>query len=242
MAEFNQNNFNKFVIDNGVIGFFEKPVVLKSGRESNWYVNWRTVSEDVFLMDQLSDHVLQYAEDLISSGQISGSDICYYGVPEGATKLGLLVQYKYASRASRYGNGSHVFPMGRAKPKEHGVPKDKFFVGAPKGNVIVLEDVTTTGGSLIDTVARLVDAGISVLACIGLTNRMEKRDDGQSVKSAIESIKSPSGDKIKYFQMSDGLNLLPEMVAKLNPGQNIQKSIEEEFAKYGLEKISLVRK
>jgi orotate phosphoribosyltransferase len=242
MAQFNQNNFNKFVIDNGVIGFFENPVVLKSGRQSNWYVNWRTVSEDVFLMDQLSEYVLNFAGDLISAGEISDSEICYYGVPEGATKLGLLVQYKYASRAPGYGKGSHVFPMGRAKPKEHGDPKDKFFVGAPKGNLIVLEDVTTTGGSLIETIIKLVEAGITVSACIGLTNRMEKRDDGRSVKSAIESIQSTDGKNIKYFQMSDALSILPEVVSRLNPSLKIQNSIEEEFKKYGLSELSLAKK
>ena len=35
--------------------------------------------------------------------------------------------------------------MGRAKPKQHGSPEDKYFVGEPNGKIVVLEDVTTTG-------------------------------------------------------------------------------------------------
>jgi orotate phosphoribosyltransferase-like protein len=37
-------------------------------------------------------------------------------------------------------------------------PKDKFFVGVPKGKTIVIEDVTTTGGSLIETLNGLKEA------------------------------------------------------------------------------------
>ena len=45
--------------------------------------------------------------------------------------------------------------MGRGKQKEHGDPKDKFFVGIPNGDTIILEDTTTTGSSLINTIIQL---------------------------------------------------------------------------------------
>jgi orotate phosphoribosyltransferase len=98
----------------------------------------------------------------------------FYGVPEGATKLGIITQYKYAKQSPSFSKGSHVLAMGRAKPKDHGAPKDKFFVGAPTGKVVVIEDVTTTGGSLITTLDGLKEAGINVVGVISLTNRMEK--------------------------------------------------------------------
>ena len=41
MKRFSQAEFNDFILRNKVIGFFEEPITLKSGRISNWYVNLR---------------------------------------------------------------------------------------------------------------------------------------------------------------------------------------------------------
>jgi len=43
-----------------------------------------------FLSDKLSDYVMAFVED---SGL---QPDCFYGVPEGATKLGIITQYKWA--------------------------------------------------------------------------------------------------------------------------------------------------
>jgi len=124
--------------------------------------------------------------------------------------------------------------MGRAKPKDHGAPKDRFFVGMPTGKVIMLEDVTTTGGSAIKSLEFLKDSGVDVVAMIGLTNRMEKRDDGLSVKEAVSRASVP------YYNMSSALDILPAMYAKLKPGEEIGRAIEEEYEQYGVEPIELL--
>jgi orotate phosphoribosyltransferase len=227
MSHFNQEEFNRFVLENNVVGFFEEPIKLKSGRMSNWYVNWRNIAKDVFLLDKLTDYVIAFTEDLGLEPD------CFYGVPEGATKIGVLTQYKWAKKAPNYSPGSHVLPMGRGKPKNHGAPKDKYFVGQPKGKTIVLEDVTTTGGSLLTTIDSLAEAEVPVIAAFALTDRMELRDDGQSVQVAVES------KGIPYHVLSNALQLLPEAYRRLNPGENIAKAIEEEFEKYGVEKLKL---
>jgi len=228
MAKFNQQKFNQFILENNVIGFFEEPITLKSGRLSFWYVNWRNVAEDVFLLDKLTDFVTDFVKDLNLKPD------CFYGVPEGATKLGILTQYKWAKNSPNYGPGSHVIPMGRGKPKDHGEPKDRFFVGMPKEKTIILEDVTTTGSSLLETIERLKDTSVRIIAAISLTNRMEKRDDGKSVKEAVE------GKGISYFQMSNALELLPMVCQKLKPKIEIIQKIEEEFQKYGVRKLKLL--
>ncbi|MBU1203873.1 MAG: hypothetical protein KKG60_02265 [Nanoarchaeota archaeon] len=227
MGVFNQEQFDAFVLDNEVIGFFKEPIKLKSGRMSNWYVNWRNVAEDVFLLDQLTEYVTAFTRNLRLEPD------CFYGVPEGATKLGVLTQYKWAKKSSSYAPHSHVLPMGRGKPKDHGAPKDKYFVGEPRGKTIVLEDVTTTGGSLLTTINSLKEAEIPILAAFGLTNRMELRDDGQSVQAAVES------KNIQYYALSSAIQLLPEAYRKLNPGEQIARAIEEEFEKYGVEQLKL---
>ena len=116
--------------------------------------------------------------------------------------------------------------MGRGKPKEHGAPKDKYFVGQPRGKTIIVEDVTTTGGSLLTTIDALADADVPVIAAFGLTNRMELRDDGKSVQQAVEA------KDIPYHALSSAIQLLPEAYKRSKPGENIAKAIEEEFQKW----------
>ncbi|MFQ5531541.1 MAG: hypothetical protein ACE5ES_02905, partial [Candidatus Nanoarchaeia archaeon] len=156
MGEFNQEEFNKFIEENNVYGFFEEAITLKSGRKSHFYANWRNVVEDVFLTDKLADYVISFAKNTFPNIDT------FYGVPEGATKLGIITQFKLAKLDENHSKGSHILAMGRAKPKEHGAPKDKFFVGMPKGKTVVIEDVTTTGGSLINTLDSLKEASVEV--------------------------------------------------------------------------------
>jgi orotidine-5'-phosphate decarboxylase len=160
----------------------------------------------------------------------------FYGVPEGATKIGVLTQFKWAKQNPNFSEKTHVLAMGRAKPKDHGAAKDKYFVGMPQGNVVVIEDVTTTGGSLINTIDSLQEAQINISAVISLTNRMEKRDDGKSVKQAVEE------KGVHFYNMSSALNLLPIMYEKTQPGIEIAKSIESEFNEYGVEPLKLSKK
>jgi orotate phosphoribosyltransferase len=145
MQSFNQDAFDSFVLEHRVIGFFERPVTLKSGRTSNWYVNWRSVSEDAFLLRQLSGFLSAFVAGLVSQNILPRQPDTLFGVPEGATKVALFAQMQLAQASPSFAAGSHVLSMGRGKPKEHGIPKDKYFLGVPRGLTVVVEDVTTTG-------------------------------------------------------------------------------------------------
>jgi orotate phosphoribosyltransferase len=227
MNTFNQEEFNRFIEENNVYGFFEESLTLKSGRKSHFYANWRNVVEDAWLTDKLAEFVIAFTKKC-------GLEVdTFYGVPEGATKLGIITQYKWARQGDRFSKGSHVLAMGRAKPKDHGAPKDKYFVGMPRGRVVVLEDVTTTGGSLIQILDGLKEAEVDVVGVISLTNRMEKRGDGLSVKEAVES------KGYSFYTMSSSLELLPIMFDKLKPGEHIAKAIEQEFKEYGVQELRL---
>lgn len=225
MSNFNQTDFSNFIIGNNILGFFAKPVKLKSGRMSNWYINFRDISNDVYLLDKTSDFILSFVKDL------GKEPYCFYGVPEGATKLAVLLNYKFAKANKNFSKGSHVLPMGRGKAKEHGMVKDKYFVGEPKGDVIVIEDVTTTGGSLLTSLKHLKELGVNVIHALGLANRMEKRDDGKSVKEAVEELGVP------YSFLSKGTDLLPLAIKKFKPEQEIVEGIVKEFEKFGVEKL-----
>jgi orotate phosphoribosyltransferase len=230
---FNQAAFDSFILENKVIGFFEKPITLKSGRQSFWYVNWRTVSEDAFLLDTLSDFVISFLQGLIAKGHVKVAPDTLYGVPEGATKVALLAQLKWARLSGHFKPGSHVLAMGRGKPKEHGVPKDKYFLGVPRGHTVVIEDVTTTGGSLLTCVDSLRASEVDCSIALGLTNRMELRDDRKSVAQALESL-SPS---VAYFHMSNAVELLPQAARLQKPSAKVLAEVEKEFAEVGVAPI-----
>jgi orotate phosphoribosyltransferase len=222
MSKWNRKEFFDFIIENDVIGFFKDPITLKSGRKSYWYVNWRNIAEDVFLIDKLTDYILEFVREKKLNQN------CIYGVPEGATKIALLTQYKWAISQPDYQKGKFIFSMGRGNPKDHGAPKDRYFLGIPKDRTIVLEDVTTTGSSLIKTIKTLKALEIKIMATIGLTNRNELRKDNKSVQEKIQEFGIP------YYSMSEALDLLP----KLNPPLEIQKHIITYFRKYGEREIS----
>lgn len=228
MGKFKESDFIEFIIENGVVGFFEKPVTLKSGRRSNWYVNWRTVSGDVFLLDRLADFLIDFSKE-------NGLEPdAFYGVPEGASKLGVLTTYKWARSKDGFGKGSCQLPMGRGKPKEHGAAQDRYFLTPPSGRIVVVEDVTTTGGSLIGALDQLADLDVEVMAAVGLTNRMELRDDGLSVEAAI------GRRGIRYLTLSKATDFLPAAYREFSPGETIGRAIEAEFSEYGVEPLKII--
>jgi orotate phosphoribosyltransferase len=206
------------------VGFFDEPIKLKSGRLSNWYVNWRTLCSDVYLVDRLADFIIAF----LKSKGISFDVI--YGVPDGATKIGLIAQYKWASASPDYAKDSHKLLMWRGAPKEHGSIKDRFFLGEPTGKIVVIEDVTTTGGSLIKSIEALKEAGANIVAAVGLTNRMEKDAEGMSVEDAV----AKTG--VRCLAMSLATEILPDAIKILAPSDKVKKSIKEEFEKFGVEK------
>ena len=197
---FNQSDFNEFILTHNVIGFFEEPITLKSGKQSNFYVNWRPITSDVSLLEKTAHFIIDFCNNTNLKPD------CFYGVPEGATKLGVITQYIWA-KTQHCVDGSHCLPMGRSKPKQHGNPLDKFFVGAPKGSVILLEDVTTTGQSMLDTLDELQALDIKVIACIGLTNR-EPQSSHPTVKEKVEKRGIP------YYALSTAKPLLTQLIKK----------------------------
>lgn len=221
--------FEAFTIQAGVIGFFEKPVLLKSGKKSSWYVNWRHATADAFTLDRLTDYILDYLSHSRTLGAFSGPIDCIYGVPEGGTKLGIACQMKLARAAEHYARGSHCVAMGRAKPKEHGVSQDRYFVGTPQGRTVIIEDTVTTGGSLLSSVDSLLEAKIELIGVIALTDRMERRDDGLSVAEAIAQRKTLSDTPLQYFSMTNAPSILPQAAAHYNLSADVRQRVNEEI-------------
>ncbi|MCI5072160.1 hypothetical protein MRY82_04355 [bacterium] len=213
---FDQNAFIDFMLKHKVVGTFDEAIQLNSGRYSNWYVNWRDIAADAYALDLLCDQVLAFcqSQDL----QVD----TYYGVPEGASKLGFLCQYKYAKQSSNFAPGSHVLSMGRGKVKAHGSPKDQFFLGVPKGRTLVIEDVTTTGMSLVLAIKKLKEAQVDVIGAIALTNRMD--DPNIDVEKELATLNVP------YLCLSTGKSIAQNMLHRHKEGQlDLSKASLQEF-------------
>ena len=228
MKNFDQQKFDNFVLENNVIGFFDQPITLKSGRISHWYVNWRPVSNDVYLLDQLTDFIISFVKDN------NLKPTCFYAVPEGATKLGVITQYKWATSQPNYPSKSYPLAMGRGNPKEHGQPQDRYFIGTPQGETVIVEDVTTTGGSLLETIKSLKEAKTNITAVLTLTDRMEKTDEGQKVKDLVEK------EDINFYRLSDALSLLHQAYREFQPSKIIGQEVENYFKKYGVKPLKLI--
>lgn len=213
-------SFSEFIINNGIIGFFEKPLTLKSGRQSHFYVNWRKATNDAYLLDQLSDFLFHYIKD----NKLNCDTL--YGVPEGASKTAIITGMKLAKSSSLFALGSHVIAMGRAQPKTHGDPADRYFVGKPEGHTYVLEDTITTGLSLFNCLDQLLESNIDVRGVICLTDRCERRDDGTTVR---EQMKRRFGNRISYHAMSEASDLLRTVIARQRPNETVVRALSQEL-------------
>lgn len=225
---FDKVKFNQFLIESNVIGFFEKPITLKSGRQSYWYANCRNLSNTLEMLDRTASFVIDFIEENIEGDCIEFDYV--YGVPEGASKLAIIVSYKLGLKNKK---NDQKIVMGRGQPKPHGMPKDKYFIGdVNEGDrVLVIEDVTTTAGSLLTTIKQLREAKINVVGALSLVNRMEKRDDGKSVEAALNELSVP------YFPLGNAFNLLPLAREKYKPSKEIQEHIEAAFRMYGVKEF-----
>ena len=224
MVQFNQEGFNKFAIDNDCFSFDE--ITLSSGRKSNFYDRWREICGDVSTLERISNYVLDKVDEMKLEVDT------FYGVPEGATSLGIMTQYFNAERQG-IGYGSHALPVGRKFSKGHGSGNSDFVV-KPRGKTVVLENVVTTGSSVLKELDKLEKANVDVVGVITLTDRMQLTDKGKSVQEMF-------GDRgVTYGYLSDALTLLPLMYNKLKPGVKIRKKLEREFIQYGVSDIKFI--
>lgn len=227
MQTFNQADFNDFVLSSWVIWFFSEAIKYKSWRTWNYYVNWRNATEDVYIINKLTDYILAFTKDLNLIPD------CFYWVPEWWTKLWVITQFKYAMSLKPH-EWSHVLPMWRAKPKDHWAPKDRFFVWMPRWKVVVIEDTITTWWSLLSTLESLLNSNVDVVWVIGLTDRDEVRDDWLTPGESIQEL------WLNYHVMSHASQLLVEAFRRQKPWIEVGRKIEEYYAKYSKQRVKLV--
>jgi len=164
--------------------FLKKKVLLASGKISNFYIDVRKVSlspQGVFL---ISRQVFKLIKDLkidAIGGPTLGADPIVSGV--------CFLAYKHKKKLKGF--------LIRKSPKKHG--RQKLIEGQElkKGmKVVVVDDVTTSGGSLIKAIEVLKQENIKVVKAIAVVDRQE---------GAARNLASLDCPLVSLFRKSDFL-------------------------------------
>ncbi len=141
--------------------FIRKKVVLASGKTSNYYVDVRQVSlnpEGLYCIAHLVFDLIRHESIDAIGGPTLGADpiisgVCFLAHIRAKKLKGFLV---------------------RKAPKKHG--RQKLIEGPPLwrgGRVVVVDDVVTSGGSLIQAISVLRAEGLTVTKAISVIDRQE---------------------------------------------------------------------
>jgi len=167
----NRNKVKQIIMEDGLV-FSESGFTLSSGEKSNYYYDIKRV-----LMNPVSVSLI---------GKLIWEEIRYDvpdaigGLESGAIPMSIsVVKESYES-----GQPIRAFFV-RKSPREHGTKRwleGNVFRG---DRVIILEDVVTTGGSLIKTIERLKEHGCEISRIICIVDREEngrKRIESMGIK------------------------------------------------------------
>jgi orotate phosphoribosyltransferase len=143
--------------------FQEREVVLSSGRTSNFYIDCKQVSldaEGAALVGELFHAVID---------EIAPQAVAVGGLTLGADPLATAT-----SVASWHAGRPRAAFLVRKEPKGHGTNQWLESTRLPAGaEVVVLEDVVTTGASTLKAIERARLAGLHVVHALGLVDRLE---------------------------------------------------------------------
>ncbi|MBX3155611.1 MAG: orotate phosphoribosyltransferase [Deltaproteobacteria bacterium] len=143
--------------------FQEREVVLSSGAKSNFYIDCKQVSldaEGAALIGELFHDVI---EDVAPRAVAAG------GLTLGADPLATATSIASFQR----GRPRSAFIV-RKEPKGHGTNQWVEHAGLPAGaEVVILEDVVTTGAATLKAIERARLAGLVVAHAVALVDRLE---------------------------------------------------------------------
>lgn len=249
--EFDLAEYQDFVLNykspdgRNVIGFFPEKRELVSGRESFWYWNGRILLDYGNPMDKLAKFILDYCEDNNIMPDY------FVNVPEGVDKLTDYLNKILGKKLNSELGGKQV--KMRANPKTgHGDPKDAYFIGPVEAGdkAVLLEDVTTTGGSVVKRLADCIEAKLNVLGTLCECNRMEKAAKGRKAErvdfdmSVSDYVASILDAGTVHYSLTDAEKILPVAFKLWTPPAGIKKAeiaagLKAEFEDHGIVPMEL---
>jgi len=142
-------------------GFFKKKIKLSSGKVSNYYIDVRRVSltsEGLYLISKIIWGMIKKDNPTAIGGPTLGADpivagVCMLAHREGKNLKGFIV---------------------RKEPKKHG--RQNLIEGkelSRKDRIVLVDDVATTGSSLVNAFITLRNYKIKILKAIVVVDRQE---------------------------------------------------------------------
>ncbi len=208
-----QEEFIAFALEAEVLRFGE--FTLKSGRLSPYFFNAGLFNSGQKLLRLGRFYAAALANSELDYDMLFGP--AYKGIPLVSTTVNALAEQQ---------NRDVPYSYDRKEAKDHG--EGGLLVGAPlQGNVIVIDDVISSGLSMRHSAKLIAEAGASLAAlCIAL----DRQEMGQQGNSAVKEIEQDFGvpviSIINLAQLVSYLSGKPEFANQL-------KKLEDYQTQYG---------
>lgn len=225
MEQYKQD-FIEFMVDCQVLKFGE--FTLKSGRKSPFFMNaggYVTGSQ----LKKLGEYYAKAIHDKYGDDFDVLFGPAYKGIP-----LGVVTAIAYSEL---YGKEVR-YCSDRKEEKDHGADKGSFLGSKLKDGdrVIMIEDVTTSGKSMEETVPKVKGAAdVEIVGLMVSLNRMEVGKSG--TKSALEEVKETYGFETNAIvSMAEVVEYLynKERGGKVVIDDEIKAAIDAYYEKYGV--------
>lgn len=218
-----KQEFIRFMLECSVLRFGD--FVTKSGRNTPFFINtgfYRTGSQlsrlGSYYAKAINDH-FGFDFDILFGPAYKGIPLCV------ATSMEISREY-----------GKDIgYSSNRKEIKDHG---DKgILLGTPMeegARVLIIEDVTTAGTSIAETMPILKSFGAQ---CVGLCVSVDRQERGKGEKSALSEIESEYGIKTaSIVTMSDVVEYLGqnEVDGKMILDETLKKAINDYYEQYGV--------
>lgn len=171
----------EFFIAQDVLQFGD--FTLKSGRKSPYFFNTGRLCSGY----QLSELGKLYAESIVSNPKMLNADVifgsAYKGIPISVATAIALAEY--------FGQRDKRAVSDRKEAKTHGDTSSFLGLLKPGDNVVIVDDVITTGGTKYESIEKLSAQGCNVLGVVIAFDRMEPVSN--SGLSALQEFEKQSG-------------------------------------------------
>ena len=152
---------------------------LKSGNKTPIYINLRNMCTDTKLLDFICSNLYKTNSKLLSDTW-NYDVLC--GVPYGGINYAIYLSITFLN--------NHPYLIKRKEKKKHGLNNIVDGNYEPGTRCILIEDVITTGSSLLETIDELEKHGIKIVKVLSIINRGEKgietiRNRGYKISSLI---------------------------------------------------------
>lgn len=214
-----KKEFIDFMLDSDVLKFGD--FTLKSGRKSPFFMNAGGYVTGAQLR-KLGQYYAQAIHDKYGDDFDVLFGPAYKGIPI-AVATAIAFDELYGKQVR--------YLSDRKEEKDHGADKGNFLGSTLKDGdrVVMIEDVTTSGKSMEETVPKVKDA--ADVDIVGLMVSLDRHEKGKGEKTALSEIKDLYGfDTAAIVSMPEVIEYLSK-IGKLD--EDMQKKIAEYYEKYG---------